>query len=454
MEMENILNKQELEKVDKLNLQADEVRKTDAVLALELSKKAIDSAQSIEYTQGLAKANLNAGICCRLTSNFEAALQYYDEALRLYKEIDDRKGTSRTLNSIANVYLNLSNFPTAIEYFDECIYILEKIGDIDFLATVLSNRGLAYQSYGDFSTALKNYLQSLSIYVSEKKNIPYFLYNNIGIVYLEIENYYTALKYFNCALKIEETDGKILEESYTLANIGRTYIYMEDYSNAVTYLSEAMIIMKKYGDRQAESQVFSNLGKAYMKLRCHPEANKFLNRALKYYREIGDKSSVAHTLCELGELYFEFNDYKASRGYFNESLTMSIEMKDDINEVRTYMGLARLYIKFIDIDRAHHYLSKAIELAEKRQSYKELGRIYKLLYLGYKAVGKSTTAKKYLEKYNECFNKLMQFEEDNCLKTFTANHDFKATNNNINVPSNNLHSKTSDKKAASKKQVA
>ncbi len=419
--MEAILNsKMTLECVDLLNRQADSARMIDTVLALEISKEAISKAKELNYMKGLAKANLNAGICSRLSSNFETYLQYYEEAISIYREIGDRNGESRTLNSIANLYLMLSNFPKALEYFDECIYVLESIGDIDFEATVLSNRGLACQQYGDIDSSLKNYLQSLSLLLSNKKELPYYLFNNLGIIYLEIGNYQIALKYFNYALKIEDRSKNVLEQAYIVANIGRTYLYMEDFLNAITYLTEAMIIMKKFGDRQAESQVFSNLGKANMKMRCFPESVKFFNKSLKYYREIGDASSVGHTLCELGELYFELNDYVTCKKYFYESLEISKDIHDEINEARTYMGFGKLYTKFLDTEKATYYLELAAELAGKRSSYKELGRIYKLQYDSHMVVGQPKEAKTFLNKHHDCLNKLIQMDENNCLKTFTS----------------------------------
>lgn len=423
--METLLNnKLTPDAIDLLNKQAYAARKSNAVSAMELAKEAIESAQTINYKNGLAKAYLNAGICSRLTSNFEAALAYYDDSLALYRQLCDKKGMTRVLNSIANVHLNLSDFQKAIEYFDECIYILESIGDIDFEAVVLSNRGLAQQQYGDFDSSLKSYLNSLSLLMGEKKPIPYYLFNNIGIIYLEVGNYYTALKYFNEALKIEEKSATRVEISYTVANIGRTYLYIQDYPNAITYLSEAMITMKDCGDRQGESQVYSNLGKAYVKMRSFSEGIKYLNKAVKYYREIGDRSSVSHTLTELGELYFELNDYMSCKRFFKESLDISMEINDEINEVRTYMGLGKLYSKFLDIETSQIHLEKAAELAKYRKSYKELGRIYKLQYDLFKATGDSDKAKTYLEKHHDALNKLVQMEEDNCIKIFTSYNNF------------------------------
>lgn len=430
--MENsILNKNRAvqQKVDVLISQAEEKKTVNPELAFQLAKEAVEYAECIDYKVGLAKAHYITGVTGRHTSNFKAALLHFNSALELFTAQKDKKGESRTLNSIGNVHLGLSDFKQAIEYFDECRYVLESMGDLSFEAVVLSNKGLTYQMEGNLISSLENYLHSLSIYKTVNKPVPHTLLNNIGIVYLEIGNYYVALKYFNSALKIAEESNRELNESFTLANIGRTYIYMDDCTNAITYLSEALILVRKLGNRQAESQIFSNLGKAFMKLRCYPESNTYLNKALKYYREIGDKSSVAHAMSELGELYYHLNDFAASKNYYADGLKASTESNDEVNEARNCIGLASLYIKFMDLTKADEYLKRAIVLSEKRKSYKELAKIFKLLSDGYMAAGKDEEASQYLEMHYDYMKKLINLEEENSLKVFTATQNFSSSDN-------------------------
>lgn len=174
--MEKILKERiTAESIDILNMECESARKTNIVLAMEIAERTINDADVIGYMSGLAKAYLNAGICKRLLSEFEAAVGYYTSALNIYKQIGDPKGESRTVNSIANAYLYLGDFSAAINNFDDCIFLLESIGDTEFEAIVLSNRGLAYQQRGDYDSALKNYIQSLSLHISCKKDIPYYL---------------------------------------------------------------------------------------------------------------------------------------------------------------------------------------------------------------------------------------------------------------------------------------
>ncbi len=419
--IENI-NRNSFEEVDLLNKQADEARKDNNNLSLSVSKEAISLAQLLGYSKGLAKAYLNAGISCRLSSNFEAAIEYYQEALNINRRLKDKKAESRTLNAIANVYYSLSDFEKAIEYYDECIFVLQSIGDMNFEAAVLTNRGLSYQLNGDLRAALNNYLESLSIYKSSNTEIHYALYNNLGIVYLETGSYQESLLYFTKALKETQNSKNVIDESFTLANIGRTYIYMSDFANAITYLSEAMIIMKKYGNRQAETQVFANLAKAYMKMRCFPEAIKYYNRALKYYKEIGDKSSVDHTLCELGELYFELNDYKTSKQFFMDGLEVSQKINDIMNVVRINTGLARLYLKFRDTEKAMGFLNTAEKMAKTAKSYKDLSKICMIYSENYSISGNFKEAKVFLDKHYKYLEKINNLTESNKIQALMLGH--------------------------------
>ncbi|MEO8514681.1 MAG: tetratricopeptide repeat protein [Ignavibacteria bacterium] len=420
--------------VDKLNLEVKDSLKNNAAEALKLSKEAISLALVSGYSKGLAEAYLGAGIACRLSSNFEAAIGYYDEALNLYTKLNDKKGESRTLNSIANVHYNLSDFKKAIEYYDKCIFVLHNIGDLTFTATVITNRGLSYQQYGDLRASLNNYLESLSLYKSSGEPIHYALYNNLGIVYLEIGRYQEALMYFIEALKKTQAAKNLIDESFTLANIGRTYIYMSEFANAITYLTEAMIIMKKFGNRQAETQVYSNLGKSYKNMRCFPEAVKYYNRALKYYTEIGDKSSVDHTLCEIGELYLELNDFCESKKYFHEALKNSQVSNDIVNILRINTGLAKLYLKFKDSERVSGYLSVAEELAKSTNSYKDLSNIYKIYCESHNAAGKHKEAKEFRNKYVTYFTKLNNIAEENEVQAIMLGHiKVETRNNNKNI---------------------
>lgn len=416
------------EEIDAINSKASKARKSDSSTSLIMSKEAITAAKDAGYTGGLALANLNAGIACRISSDFENASAYFNEALGIYRAINDKKGESRTLNAIANVELNLSNFDNAIEFYEECVYVLQSIGDMDFEAVVLMNKGLAYQQNGNLKAALKNYLESLCIFRTKGLKIHHALYNNLGIVFLETGNYEEALMYFTEALKQTQMNKAVNDEGLALANLGRTYLYMEDFTNAITYLSEALICIKKTGNRQAETQVYANLGKSFRRMKCYPESVKLYNRALKYYKEISDKSSVAHTLCEMGELYFELNDYKSSKEFFNEGLEIAGSSGDEANIARLNTGLAGLYLKFRDTEKAKQYLSSAERPAASRNSLRELMNICKLYSEVYTISGNEKLSGEYMKKYSNYTDEIADFVKECKIQSIMLEHIGKCGN--------------------------
>ncbi|MEL7039272.1 MAG: tetratricopeptide repeat protein, partial [Cyanobacteria bacterium J06592_8] len=50
-------------------------------------------------------------------NEYKAALQSWQEALKIYREIDDRKGVASSLNNLGNAYRRLGQYQEAIEYY-------------------------------------------------------------------------------------------------------------------------------------------------------------------------------------------------------------------------------------------------------------------------------------------------------------------------------------------------
>ena len=50
------------------------------------------------------------------TSQFEAALKSWSQALIIYREIKDRKGEGQSLGTLGNAYVALGNYVLAIDY--------------------------------------------------------------------------------------------------------------------------------------------------------------------------------------------------------------------------------------------------------------------------------------------------------------------------------------------------
>jgi len=60
---------------------------------------------------------------------YAAALNYYEQALTIFREIGDRAEEGTTLNNIGLIYASLGEYVVALDYFQQALTLRREIGD-------------------------------------------------------------------------------------------------------------------------------------------------------------------------------------------------------------------------------------------------------------------------------------------------------------------------------------
>jgi CHAT domain-containing protein/Tfp pilus assembly protein PilF len=146
-----------------------------------------------------------------------------------------------TLNNIGGVYSSMGQDTQALIYFEQALAIYRETDDKSREAVLLSNIGTVYQKQEQYAQALRYFNQSLDI----SKIIAYQAeagtnLNNIGECYRSLAEYEKALKYYQQALKIFKKINYKEGEAITLSNIGLTYFSLSKYFDAETKLFAAI----------------------------------------------------------------------------------------------------------------------------------------------------------------------------------------------------------------------
>ena len=154
-------------------------------------------------------------------SQFQAALQFFQQALIIYREIGDRNGVGSSLNNLGSVYDNLGQYQKAIEFYQQSLAILREIGDRNGVGSSLNNLGIAYLSLGQYQKAIEFYQQSLLIAqeIGDRSSEAYSL-GNLGIAYRNLGQYQKAIEFYQQSLAITKEIGDRSGEGLTLSNIG------------------------------------------------------------------------------------------------------------------------------------------------------------------------------------------------------------------------------------------
>ncbi len=204
---------------------------------------------------------------------------------------------------------NFNDF--AKEFFVEALKIAREIEDFDKIAQMLSNIGVVCELQGDYSTALQNYQASLQAFI-ESGNIrsQSLVYNNIAIVHQELGNvepaYDNLLKSYN--LKISLGDSALIAP--TLNNFG---VYYEesviDLDSALYYYSQALQIFRSIHDNRNQALCINNIAVVYSKMKNYEKANEYFEMSISMFKELDDKLMLGKALVYFSQVIQD--DYNA-----------------------------------------------------------------------------------------------------------------------------------------------
>ncbi len=154
-------------------------------------------------------------------SQFIAALQSYQQALVIYREIKFRQGELWALGGTGIAYDSLGKYDKAIEYQLQSLAIAQEIKDRQGEGAALGNLGNAYYSLGKYDKAIEFHLQALAILreIKDRRGEGASL-GNLGNAYGKLNRDREAMIYYQQALTIAREIGNRGDEGLALANLG------------------------------------------------------------------------------------------------------------------------------------------------------------------------------------------------------------------------------------------
>ena len=320
----------------------------------------LDNPQSHSAVLGnLGSAYLNMG-------QVEKAIDYYQEALVISKEIDDRRGEGNDLGNLGNAYLNMGQVEKAIEYYQKALVILKEIGDKRGEETYLGNLGTAYRNLGQVEKAIEYYEQALMISkeIGNRRNEGIWL-GNLGNAYMNLGQVEKAIDYYEQALVILKEIGDRRGEGATLGNLGTAYRNLGQVEKAIEYYEQALMISKEIGDRRGEGNRLGNLGNAYLNMGQVEKAIEYYKQALVISKEICDKRNEGIWLGNLGNAYLNIGQVEKAIEYHKQALVIAKEIGNRQGEGKHIGNLGTAYSLLGQVEKAIEYHEKALVIGKE-----------------------------------------------------------------------------------------
>jgi len=299
----------------------------------------------------------------RSAESLRQAIQKWQEALSLYRVLNDKKNEAKTLVWIGFVYNSLGEKQKALDYYNEALPILRAVGDRGGEATTLNNIGAVYDALGEKQKALDYYNQALPIFraAGDRRGEATTL-NNIGGVYDDLGEKQKALDYYNQALPILRAVGDRGGEARTLNNIGAVYNALGEKQKALDFYNQALPIRLAVGDRGGEATTLNNIGAVYDDLGEKQKALDFYNQALPILRAVGDRRVEATTLNNIGAVYDDLGEKQKALDFFNQALPILRAVGDRRGEAITLNNIGRIYHGLGEKQKALDFYNQALPI--------------------------------------------------------------------------------------------
>jgi tetratricopeptide (TPR) repeat protein len=103
----------------------------------------------------------NLGIAYAALGDARKAIEFYEQALVIDREIGDRRGEGNALGNLGAAYADLGDARKAIEFYEQALVIDREIGSKQGEGTRLSNLAGQYSSLAEYDKSVDYYTQAL-----------------------------------------------------------------------------------------------------------------------------------------------------------------------------------------------------------------------------------------------------------------------------------------------------
>jgi signal transduction histidine kinase len=287
---------------------------------------------------------------------------------------------------LAKDYRITNNFDSAIYYNKKSIKGFKELNDSSSLADAYNNLGLIYLRINDKKKSLKYLYQAIEI--NQKINNPDKLignYNNLANYYSS-ENIELALNYYQKARKLLSVGEKDKKAAIINMNIGNIFSSYDstffNYDSATHYYLSSLESFKSINDSSNISLLYHNLGVLYERKNNYDAAINSYQKSIEINEILRDEFGLARTYMGIGNILLKEKKYKESLEQYEKSLRLSKILKDEYRKMNLYSNMVKAKMGIGAVEEAsilfqeYNHLRDSLSNNERMQEVKNLETKY------------------------------------------------------------------------------
>lgn len=314
--------------------------------AIYYSKKGITLANSLNYKLGIAENSDDLGGYYIKNNDLDSAKIYYHKAKISFYNTDSLLKYTENAMRLGNINLAQNNHIEALKLYQECLSISKDNEFKTLIPHLYNNIGLIYKDFEDYDDAQSNFQNAYNLFVENKdeENSVYPLYN-ISLIQSVIGNDKEALDGYLDLISYHLKTENWVSLASIYNSISEIYLKNKDFKLARQYLDMALNAIEDKKD-------------------------SFNSGPSSYYQ-----SSIYSNAAQL--CYIE-GDYKKSKDLAQKAINLSFDNSYKLNIIKSSKILGEIYDDAKQLDSALIYHKIYIDYNEQYLDEYDIKQLTKL----------------------------------------------------------------------------
>jgi len=253
------------------------------------------------------------GMVVQEQRQWEQAARYYQQALQIDIEYNNRHGQATTYHQLGNVAQEQGQWEQAARYYQQALQLKIEFNDRYSQASTYHNLGVVAQEQGQWEQAARYYQQALQLKIEfNDRYSQASTYQGLGAVAEEQRKFEQAEQYYQQALQIYIEYNDRYEQAGTYHNLGTVAQEQRQWEQAEHYYQQALQLYSEYNDRYEQADTYRQLGILEREREQRTSAREYLLRALEIFVAYQDQEGIGQTLRNLARLWQSSHDAELS----------------------------------------------------------------------------------------------------------------------------------------------
>jgi CHAT domain-containing protein/Tfp pilus assembly protein PilF len=320
------------------------------------------------YRHGEAQSLAELGVAYFQQSDLSEAEKCNDEALKIWRELQDQRGEARTLTSQGEAYMLQDKAEPAASVLRSAETIWRMLGDSTELAKTLIDLNFLAIRQGQWEEALSS-LSEAQLIVNDEEAEPYLagqIAASFGEVYEAYGQLDTALSYFRKAAALYRDSAHDIAAAIDVSSkAGRVLARIGDYVDALKQIEQALQLAQGIDDELRVGLCREDLGRVFLAAGLYEQARQEFLRSIIHYQRTKSRRAWARAQTFLGQTeYSQGRLAEASRSY-HRALQVFQSIQDYTNEAALCFGLGKVELQQQQLEEAGNHLKRSIALTEQ-----------------------------------------------------------------------------------------